>query len=492
MVITIKGSLEDHRQSAQPTFYGPSSNPENGGLADIGGKVGPPIIIPPINTEISFDLPMYNPSEHRGLSDISEIPEEFDWRNAYSTDTDEITRKKALIAKPGNQALCGSCWAISGAGIISDNFVVSGLVTWLPNLSTTWTLACNPQAQCGGGNPQTLFNDVAKNGITSNHCVDYSWCMKDEMCSGSALHHFDTSKPSPKMPTTAELNALIPTCGCYYGEDEHYVYQIDSNVSQVSVTPTGSGDCGSPSAKEDISKFVEQANSNAVSVRNHIYSKGPVLGAFIVLNNFMKGEFTKINGGVYFEEGVYDGSGDIKFSPDQVSGETFKGGHAVAVIGWGIARNIVVDNNGKREDVPYWYVRNSWTETWGADGGYFKMAMYPWNKTSCFDALTRIKQNDGGSDACKLGGGFVMISVSKPPTKQKLDSIATHGQFLQDDKYYQDDSQDMPVGGSSGFGFSFLSLKLNSDMLYIVVPIVIVVLIVWYVRKNQWQNLAAN
>ena len=35
--------------------------------------------------------------------------------------------KGGAITTPGNQGLCGSCWAISSAGIISDNFVVSGL-----------------------------------------------------------------------------------------------------------------------------------------------------------------------------------------------------------------------------------------------------------------------------------------------------------------------------------------------------------------------------
>lgn len=58
--------------------------------------------------------------------------------------------------------LCGSCWAISAAGIVADNHVVSETVNWKPDLSTTWCLSCYPQSQCQGGNPALLYEDIAK------------------------------------------------------------------------------------------------------------------------------------------------------------------------------------------------------------------------------------------------------------------------------------------------------------------------------------------
>ena len=38
------------------------------------------------------------------------------------------------------------------------------------------------------------------------------------------------------------------------------------------------------------------------------------------------------------------------------------GGHAVRILGWGIQNSI-----------PYWLVANSWSETWGENGGYFRI-----------------------------------------------------------------------------------------------------------------------
>jgi hypothetical protein len=133
---------------------------------------------------------------------------------------------------------------------------------------------------------------------------------------------------------------------------------------------------------------ITQQNFSSI-VKQNIYLNGPVLGGFVVFNNFLSGEFSKVNGGVYLEKGVYDKS-ILVFDDEQVSGENYRGTHSVGVIGWGVARKIVVDNEGNREDVPFWYAQNSWTRDWG-DGGYFKIAMYPWNKLSQFDSKIKMK-----------------------------------------------------------------------------------------------------
>ena len=139
------------------------------------------------------------------------------------------------------------------------------------------------------------------------------------------------------------------------------------------------------------------------------------MGGFLVFTNFMKGLFSKVNGGVYLERCQYGSEiqqgQKLTFSDAEVSAENYKGAHAVAIMGWGIAKNIIVDNDEKRADVPYWYCRNSWDDKW-AEGGYFKIAMYPWNKISQFDK--RITINDA-SGARRLGGGIVLIRATKPP-----------------------------------------------------------------------------
>jgi len=141
-------------------------------------------------------------------------------------------------------------------------------------------------------------------------------------------------------------------------------------------------------------------------VRQNIYFQGPVFGSFVVLENFLNGDFSRLNGGVYLERGVY-GDTSLLFSDDQVGPHTYRGTHSVAVIGWGIARSILVDEGGERADVPYWYVRNSWGAKWG-DGGYCKMAMYPWNRVAQLDAKVTLVSPKGKKTRV---GGMVIDPV---------------------------------------------------------------------------------
>lgn len=415
MSIQIKGNyLHSLRQATPQTIYVKHKNPV---YAALGIKMSHKL--PPINTDIRFSsvLPSFSLAKHRGLADISPaiLPEVFDWGHSYPSDTPEITQKKTLISKPGNQALCGSCWAISTAGIVADNFVVSGLVDKQPDLSTTWCLSKYPQGQCNGGNPAQLFQDISNGGIATKHCIDYSWCLKDDKCNGSAQEHFDANG----------LNSLIPDPGCYYG-GEHYLYFIDPSPNTIYI--------GSPGVTQ---------NNVATLAKKQIFLKGPVLGGFLVFRNFMSGSFANSNGGVYLERGIYDNSGKLTFSDEQVSSENYMGSHAIAIVGWGIAKNILVDNN-KRADVPYWYCRNSWLDTW-AEGGYFKMAMYPWNKLSQFDSQVVITDQSGLSH---LGGGIVFVSVSNPPQQTNINTVSPNFQNapkIKDNSFYEHEDKIIPL-----------------------------------------------
>ena len=320
------------------------------------------------------------------------------------------------------------CWCISAAGIIADNFVVSGLVDWEPNLSTTWSLACYTQNGCKGGNPAKLFEDIAKGGIASNHCIDYSWCEEDSVCNGSALNHFDKAKVAQEVNA---LNSRIPTCGCYFA-NKHYLYKIEPNSKTIFI--------GAQGVSED---------NIATLVKKHVHTYGPALGGFLVFNNFMRGTFSKVNGGVYLERCKYGAEmsqeQELTFSDDEVSGTNYKGAHAVAIIGWGVEKNIIVDNGGKRANVPYWYCRNSWDSKW-ANEGYFKMAMYPWNKISQFDKRIFINDSSGMKH---LGGGIILARAIKPP--ELLDMKQIEAKFRdakrkQTDAYYTSDGKTAPIG----------------------------------------------
>lgn len=406
--------------------------------------------IPPINTNISFSLhsaPFV--VTQRGLSALSQktLPTSFNWRNGSSDpdipDTEIIRRKIALISKPGNQMLCGSCWAISGAGIIADNFVVSGIVDWVPNLSTTWSLTCYPQMQCQGGNPAKLFQDVAHGGITSNHCIDYSWCSENKQCNGNAKKHFDASN----------LSSLIPDkCGCY-SDSNHYLYNISKDVRSINLN------------QPDMT--IERLRA---MIKHTIYTKGPVMGGFLVFKNFMHGSFTHVNGGIYLEDGVYD-SGAVHFDPLQTT--YYTGSHAVAIIGWGTEKNVVVDNEGTKKDVPYWYCRNSWTEKWG-DGGYFKMAMYPYNKMAQFDKMVVLN-----SQGRSIGsGGMVIISAEDKPVKKSFNSVKTEYPLSKPDAFYKTEPEPRPQPQIKNENNSFWNKKVLGVQYKIVALIVVVVVLI--------------
>jgi hypothetical protein len=408
MSLSIKHNYVEHLQDAKPTIY--HIHQKTGVMMDIQSSETQPITIPPINTNILFDtLPRFTVTDTKGLADISaSIPKQFNWRENAGV-------KQNLITTPGNQMLCGSCWAIASAGIISDNLVVGSVIDWFPDLSTTWILSCNRQNQCQGGNPADALSWVSNNMILSNHCIDYSWCAENEKCNGKATQHFDKN---------FNLSQLIPQqCGCYYSGKDFYAYTLDKNIQHAIITP-----------QESKSEKITD------SIKNHILQWGPVLGGFIVFKNFMKGNFTKLKetGGVYLENGDYDTyPGKVKFNDNMSSSQNYKGSHAVAIIGWGVAKNIIYDNKGNKKDIPYWYCRNSWTTKWG-DGGYFKIAMYPHNKIAQFDAVVRLKTSQGIVNP----GGIVMVKANKKPKLHKFAGINQNLNFhkkIHSNDYYQKD-----------------------------------------------------
>lgn len=465
MSISLKQDYKKGLRSAKPTVLSKRRvKPPPGALGAVTDI--PAQVIPPLNTNIQFNiLPKMRLAARPGLAavDPKVLPENFNWK-------DNGGAKSSLLSTPGNQMLCGSCWAISAAGIIADNHVVSGTVDWKPNLSTTWCLACYPQYQCQGGNPAVLYGDVANSGIASNNCVDYSWCSQNENCNGKATQHFEAGE--------LNLSDLIPSCGCYNGDVKHYLYKIDS-PSYVSI---GQGDL-----TED---------NFAITLKKHIYTNGPVQGGFLVFRNFMSGGFSKVNGGVYLETGVYDNTDSVHFDDEQVSADNYAGSHAVAIIGWGVQKGVVVDNKGTKNDVPYWYCRNSWGTTWG-DGGYFKMPMYSVNRVSQFDKAVIINTPSGNFQ----GGGMILMSASSPPELKTLGQLQQIQQTIREkpDSYYATEEQDKgsgggggDSGGDSGSGKFKINMTVVKYALLCVVIIGVIGLLIFFIRKWRINRSMTN
>jgi hypothetical protein len=438
----------------------------------------PDFIVPPLNTHINFlkFTKSYSDQDHLDLhlkystsnNSVVDTPEIYDWRFVYPVDDSTRKSQKRNIMPPDNQYLCGSCWAISTASVIGDAFVVAGLVDWRPEISTAWALACYPQGKCDGGSPALLLQDIARgSGIPSKHCMDYSFCAKNEKCNGKAVQHFEAQN----------LSSLVPQeCGCYYGGDvKHYNYLINKDVKTLAIG------YGATTADNVIS-----------AIKKHILLHGPVLTGYFVMKNFSSGYFTKINGGVYLDRANYIPGSSLTFSDSEVSGQNYKGSHAVAIIGWGVAKNIFYDND-KRGEVPYWYCRNSWGPNWGADNGYFKMAMYPFNKVSQFGKVVDIVDGRGQRHRC---GGIVTFTVSQPPQKKNFKTLSRKpSQLLREENYYKKSEEGYkPTGNprppNSG-GISSLSdyFSLEDLLLYMVLPALIILAIIMVFKELKLKTI---
>ena len=175
----------------------------------------------------------------------------------------------------------------------------------------------------------------------------------------------------------------------------------------------------------------------------------------------------KLNNGVYLETGTYHRNGVLQFDEKQVDVTQFAGAHAVAVIGWGVAKGTVIDNKGTKRDVPYWLARNSWGPTWG-DRGYFKMAMYPYNKISQFDKMVPLQTPKGNV----LSAGMVAVTVSAPPVLRKFEGIPNPEDAKaknKPDSYYKADTHTQGQLPSPNPGTSGASLKKAASIIGLVI-----------------------
>lgn len=377
------------------------------------------LIIPPLNTDIRFSeilpthvpsahemagmtmftnvMERYDPSNHvhpankhpRSLHEHSDLLEEFSWAIPTPVDPPLILIKKSLIHKVPSQHACGSCWAVSIASTMSDCLVVSGATGWSPNISATYIMACVPRGhdKCGGGNPAAITPYLERDGVLDTSCIDYSWCSGDkDLCTSvSSSRHFDAKT------LTAKLNRNVPNCGCYYGNVQKYLYKLDPGSDVLYI-----------SNRLSVDSFRNV-------VKSHILDFGPVIGGYAVLQNFTTGNFTnpRLNGGVYFDRADYNGMIGNRLQFNDRMTTQVAGLHAVSIVGWGVAKNIQYDND-KYGDVPFWHCRNSWGKNWGFEEGYFKIAMYPFNKIAQFDK--QVMTQVGGP----VGSMILVRATTKP------------------------------------------------------------------------------
>lgn len=393
------------------------------------------LVIPPLNTDIritnvlpEFQASSFTAHPHELHNELLQL-ENFSWHIITEDDSPEIQAKKKLMHPVQNQHMCGSCWAMALSSCISDCFVVSGVVDWMPRIAPTFLMMTIPQrmgnGQCNGGNPAATALALESIKVADTTCIDYSWCANDnEVCtSASAANHF-------KSTLGKKLNANIPTpsSACYF-EGDRYLYQIDSGSEALFISDRMPAD-----------QFRD-------TIKRHLIEFGPPLAGYAVLRNFVTGNFTdpRVNQGVYFDRAEYPSTiragQPLVFKDSNASAANLNGLHAVEIVGWGLARNIQYDTD-KYGDVPFWWAKNSWGSSWGNMKGYFKMAMYPWNKYAQFGKQINVQ----GSNV----GGMILVRCTSKPTvgtlptinKQHLNSIVRS----MGDEYYQSTPQDISAG----------------------------------------------
>lgn len=344
--------------------------------------------IPPINTRTS-SLPklvggLENVIRANGEEQLS-VPKE-------RTISDAI---RAGVKLPVDQGQCGACWAIVVSQHMSDQIEIETrrgkrrgpLPEHEP--SVTWSLSCfSRHDPCGGGDVMGLLKHARIYGIPSKTCSDL-------------LRSRDVGGVDKN-----EIVKDMPRCGCQGKRRRHDVYSVASAVTPIFV--------GAKSKMQPEQTFVSLVNVVDI-IKKYVLRRGSIIANLQLFTNILDGKFCFINGGVYLERVMYDihihADDEPNFSPDALPAGSHVGGHAVCIVGWGVASGIFV-NPGERADVPYWLCRNSWGKTWGEDG-FFKLACFPFNRQCQVEVPVEVDEmSEGGKITTVLAGGTVAFDTN--------------------------------------------------------------------------------
>jgi hypothetical protein len=358
------------------------------------------------------------------------IPDNFNWIQSTHEDDEDTRKIKSIILRPNDQASCGNCYAVATAAVLSDLFTIKYGYKTNPDLSASFMNANYPElGGCQGGDPVQALDKLYKEGTVSNKCVDNSVCITNSKCNGKSSAFSDT-----------RLNGLYEQIGkgCYINDKmQHMIYhpKKSDNKDEVSFNIYPNYDKALMDEVyhgyiNDIPEFIKHDGGRLNKFpegwkvlpdsqhegRVQIYKNGPGIGLLLVTSNFMDDffrhdAFIDVFDGIFLDRVVWNKDGtytthdprNVKVNnPHQTGPITFDGGHAVAVIGYGISSKPIPimdfsENKVVYKHVPFWWVRNSWSTDWNPTGGLrkgsektemagcVKIAMYPFNKVAQFD-----------------------------------------------------------------------------------------------------------
>jgi len=246
------------------------------------------------------------------------VPDEFD----SETNWPQCAK---IIGDVRDQSACGCCWAFGSVEAASDRMCIASNATLLFPLSAEDVCFNSNFNGCGGGQINTPWNYIKKNGAVTGGQNKGLGPFGKGFCSAFSLPHCHHHGPQGQDPYPAEN-----TQGCPNQHSPRGPKKCDADATAPH------NDFESDKYSFDGSTISAHGEQG---IQQAIMAGGPVETAFTVYS-----DFENYAGGIYHH----------------VSGG-MAGGHAVKMVGWGV-------DGGQK----YWKVANSWNPYWG-EKGYFRI-----------------------------------------------------------------------------------------------------------------------
>lgn len=265
-------------------------------------------------------------------------------------------RNTKAIQEPPNQYGCSMCYLVAVLSSLEDRITIK-TGRKCPFLSYTFVLSCdNKNQKCLSGNPIESAKFVSTIGTVEYACAGFGVCINNPGCAEGTNN-------------AKQNNALIPECqlletnciscyGDYCTTTNEFVKRKKFFIDPKSIFELETID----EIKSDLCK------NGTVPATFRVYLDF-ILGG-IPKTKYPKADNFSQTGNIYINiagEDIYD-MGKIN---DTLVSDTLIGSHSVCIVGYD-SKEIVF--KGSRVTIPYWIIRNSWSQDWNLDG-YVNVAM---------------------------------------------------------------------------------------------------------------------
>ena len=284
---------------------------------------------------------------------------------------------KDYICPTTQQFECGSCWAFASATALADRFNVIARKKVLPIPSMNFSLLCTTnedildlktvlstspsyasqheletklqelnksQFACNGNYLITAWCFLYASGTTVDNCLPYvlvdpfkqQYADLDFAFNGrtSFLDTTDAEKVhSQNFFFLLDKQNATWSCSQIVGYNKELCWQHTIINNQMMAIPLVHYYVG-------LIYTIKDDKDLAAAIRYDIYKYGPVSTVMNLFDDFYSFDPVK--------DGVYATRTDISLNI---------GGHAVEIVGWGVYK-----------DTPFWWIRNSWSSSWGING----------------------------------------------------------------------------------------------------------------------------